>query len=254
MTLTPVAARRWVIAASATLMMLLNIARPAQAIRLLQQDIAAITAPTEGQTLSGVVTITGSANHPSFDRYELAYGPDPNPNDAWQVFVTNQQPLENGTLGAWNTGIIADGAYMLRLRVVRKDSNYSEAFVRGLRISNSQPIGTPTSLPPAPTFPAEQPTFSAEPGAAAAPTAIVIDLPPTGTPAPIADASNPTTNNNQPRRSGGSAAPFNTGMIVSTCFTGVLLAVGTFAIVGAIQFGRYVYKQFLRYRRKTLNR
>ena len=96
-------------------------------------DIAQITAPTEGQALAGLVTISGSANHPEFARYELAYGPDPNPNDAWQPFAEGNQPVDNGTLGTWNTSVIADGQYALRLRVIRKDSNYSEGFVRGLQ-------------------------------------------------------------------------------------------------------------------------
>jgi hypothetical protein len=221
---------------------------------LAQPDIATITSPTSGQELTGVVNITGSADHPDFSRYELAYGPDPNPNDAWQVFATNTQRIANGTLGAWNTGIIADGIYMVRLRVVRKDSNYSEAIVRGLKVSNSQPLGTPTSIPPAPTFPAEQPTFAVEQGAAPIPT-IVIEQPPTNEPLTAASASSSTVGLNPPGRSGSSSSPaassFNGGVVASNCLGGAVLAVGAFVVIGSIQFGRYGYKQYLRYRRKS---
>ncbi len=122
---------------------------PAQAAPQSQgQAIAQIASPAEGQTLTGLVAVSGSADHPEFARWELAYGPDPNPNDAWQPFATGDQPILNGTIGTWNTGVIADGRYALRLRVIRADSNYDEAFVRGLQVSNSAPVGTPTSIPP----------------------------------------------------------------------------------------------------------
>jgi hypothetical protein len=254
MSFSKVTARRTMSAALVTAIVFTWVTSSAWAAPLLQQDIAAITSPTEGQSLTGVVTITGSANHPEFDRIELAYGPDPNPNDAWQVFVTSKQPVENGTLGAWNTGIIADGTYMLRLRAVRKDSNYSEAVVRGLKVSNTGPVGTPTSIPPAPTFPAEQPTFSVEQTAIPIPT-IMVEQPPTSEPITTSNTIDPASNNATPRRSSGSSSSSSSSsisgsLIGSTCLSGMVLAFGVFAVVGALQFGRYSYKQYRRYKRK----
>jgi hypothetical protein len=245
-----VIARRLAIGVLVTVISLGSNISTTQATPLAQQDLATITSPTDGQTLNGVVNVTGSADHPDFNRYELAYGPDPNPNDAWQVFATGTQRVSSGTLGAWNTGIIADGTYMLRLRVVRQDSNYSEAVVRGLQVSNSQPAGTPTSIPPAPTFPAEEPTFAAEQGAAPVPT-IVIEQPPTSEPI-TATASSSAANINQPRRTSGpsTSSSLNAGNVASNCLGGAVLAAGVFAVIGAMQFGRYSYKQFLRFRRR----
>jgi len=210
-------------------------------------DIAVITSPTEGQSINGLVTVTGSANHPDFDRYEIAYGPDPNPNDAWQVFGMGTQPVDNGALGTWNTAVVPDGGYMLRLRVVRKDSNYSEAVVRGLQVSNSAPAGTPTSIPPAATFPAEQPTFNPE--EAAQPTKlIIVEQPPTSVPAPTAaDNIRPTAT---PRRANAAASIFNGELFGTACLSGIVLAVTAFTAVGIIQFGRYGYKQIRRQARK----
>ena len=37
-----------------------------------------------------------------------------------------------------------DGAYQLRLRVVLRDGNYHEYFVRNVSVSNTVPIATPT--------------------------------------------------------------------------------------------------------------
>src|SRR5512141_2519950 len=116
----------------------LTLLGPAHAAPLQQgPDIAQIASPTEGQALSGLVAISGSANHPELARWELAYGPDPNPNDAWQPFAEGNQPVDIGRIGTWTTSVVADGQYALRLRVIRQDSNYSEGFVRGLLVSNS---------------------------------------------------------------------------------------------------------------------
>ncbi len=209
------------------------------------QDIAQITSPTEGQTISGLVTVTGTADHPDFARWELAYGPDPNPNDAWQPFVSGDQRVLNGTIGTWNTGVIADGGYMLRLRVVRKDSNYSEAFIRGLHVSNSAPIGTPTSIPPAATFPAEQPTFNAV--EAAQPIATVkVEQPPTSVPAAPVAQSNQLPPNTASRRTSSTAVSFDTKQLGSACLNGAIIAAGLFLVLGVIQVGRWGLKEYRR--------
>ena len=209
------------------------------------QDIAQITSPTDGQAIAGLVTIAGSADHPEFARWELAYGPDPNPADAWQPFTEGNQPVQNGTIGTWNTGVVADGGYMLRLRVIRKDSNYSESFVRGLQVSNSAPIGTPTSIPPAATFPAEQPTFTAA-EAALPPATVMVEQPPTSMPEarpvetaqPQASAARRTTSS--------STNSVNLGQFGSACLNGVVLVAGLFVVLGVIQAGRWGAKQVRR--------
>jgi hypothetical protein len=220
---------------------------------LAQDRIAAITAPTDGQELQGAVTITGSANHPEFDRFELAFGPEPNPNDAWQVFATSKQPAANAALGVWDTGSVGDGMYSLRLRVVRKDSNYDEVFVRGLHVGNQQPLSTPTSSVPQATFPPEPTTDIAtavpgvEPTARSVPT-VLVEQPPTSLPAAVAPGATPT-----PARgtgSSGSAAFVDLGPIASTCLSGAILAGFAFALLGVIQLARALYKSYLRFRYK----
>ncbi len=210
------------------------------------QAIAQITSPTDGQTLNGLVTITGSADHPEFSRWELAYGPDPNPNDAWQPFASGNQPVHNDTIGTWNTGVIADGGYMLRLRVVRKDSNYDEAFVRGLKVSNTAPIGTPTSIPPAATFPAEQPTFTA--AEAAQPVATIkVEQPPTSVPeARVVQTNQPQTSAATRRNATAATSGFDARQFGSACLNGAIVGAGLLVVVGMVQAGRWGVKQFRR--------
>jgi len=242
--------RRTSLAITLITLISLGLLHPAQAAPRAQgQDIAQITSPTDSQAISGLVTISGSADHPDFARWELAYGPDPNPNDAWQPFAEGPQPVLNGTIGTWNTGVIADGGYMLRLRVIRKDSNYSEAFVRGLQVSNSAPIGTPTSIPPAATFPAEQPTFTA--AEAAQPATIMVEQPPTNVPeARPVQAAQPQTNATSRRNTASTASSFDARQLGSACLNGAILVTGLFLVLGVIQAGRWGVKQLRRSRRR----
>ncbi len=222
-----------------------------------QGPIAAITSPTDGQQLQGTISITGSANHPEFDRYELAFGPEPNPNDAWQVFSTGQQPVDNNVLGVWNTSVVGDGTYSLRLRVVRKDSNYDEAYVRGLRVVNQQPIDTPTPNEPVATFPPEPTTdVGAAPGVEATPvivTTVLVEQPPTSLPAAVAPGATQT-----PARpntgSGGLATLIDLGPIASTCLSGAIVAGFVFALMGVIQLARSQYRNYLRFKYKKSHR
>jgi len=115
------------------------IARPAAA-----QVQNGISEPQDGSILTGVVSIHGTATHESFLRYELAF----NNGTDWLVFAEGDAPVIDGTLAIWDTTIgqpanpvFPDGAYQLRLRVVRQDYNYDEYFVRSLTLSNAT---TPT--------------------------------------------------------------------------------------------------------------
>jgi len=239
---------RWI---ALVILISLALLGPVRAAPLSQvQDIAQITSPTDGQALSGLVTISGSANHPEFARWELAYGPDPNPKDAWQPFAEGKQAIANGTIGTWNTGVIADGQYALRLRVVRKDSNYSEAFVRGLKVSNSAPVGTPTSIPPAPTFPAEEATLPAEQAIQSIAT-IMVEQPPTSVPEALA-TQNPAQRSTPiaVRNAAVSTPGLNADQLGSACVSGMALTMGLFVVVGMIQVGRWGVKAIRRGRKR----
>lgn len=111
-----------------------------------------ITAPTGGETISGVVTVTGTAVHPEYLRYELAFLNEANQAAGWIVFAEGSQPVNNGVLAIWDTTVgqnvgapvFPDGRYQLRLRVVKTDFNYDEYFVTNLIINNAGPTATPT--------------------------------------------------------------------------------------------------------------
>lgn len=114
-----------------------------------------ITNPTPGQSVSDVVLVTGTADDPSFLRYELAFLREADSGAGWIVFADGNQPVINGTLAVWDTTvgqnvnapIFPDGQYQLRLRIVRQDFNYDEYFVTNIIINNAQVVQPPTPTP-----------------------------------------------------------------------------------------------------------
>ena len=126
-----------------------------------QESAAAIIAsPTDGQQLFGLVTITGTAIAPDFVNYRLEYDDLRDPQEQWflvQAVVTQQ--VVNDVLGAWNTSVIPDGNYRLRLRVSRLDGTSIETIIPDLRVSNSAPTPIPTvaGVPATETFGAPTP-------------------------------------------------------------------------------------------------
>ena len=155
---------------------------------VLQQEARAeITSPASFSTVRGNVSVQGTAQHPEFERYELYYTVEP--GDNW-VFLGEAyfQPVSNGLLATWNTEALPDGTYSLRLRVVRRDGNYEEAYARSLVIANTAPTPTPTEFV-APTLPPAAPAEpTATPTPEATPTPISVEQPeiPTPTPRPTA--------------------------------------------------------------------
>jgi hypothetical protein len=111
-----------------------------------------ITSPAPGDVLSGVVLVEGTAVHPDFLRYELAFLNQSQGSSDWIVFAQGDQPVISGTLAVWDTTVglptnpvFPDGFYQLRLRVVRTDYNYDEYYARDLAISNLSATPTPTA-------------------------------------------------------------------------------------------------------------
>ena len=109
---------------------------------------ADIHEPIGGEAIDGVVTIEGSASHPSFVSYDLSFAHLDNPTETWFLIGDAvHTPVTDGRLGLWDTTGITDGFYTLRLRVHLNNNIMLESFVEGLRIRNSTPIETSTPQP-----------------------------------------------------------------------------------------------------------
>jgi hypothetical protein len=185
---------------------------------LAQAPAIAITSPAPGAALRGEVTINGTTDVPGFASSQLEFSYASNPTDTWFALQTSTQPAANAPLAVWNTTLITDGDYILRLRVFLTDGTVQEVTVP-LRVQNDTPIiPTPTEpstlnrpeiQPPTPFLIAASPTPTSTPR-------------PTPTPLPTNPASLSPT-----------AIPASLGR-------GALVILGLFALVGLIlRFRRY---------------
>ncbi|HEY5270165.1 MAG TPA: hypothetical protein VII97_07495 [Anaerolineales bacterium] len=109
-----------------------------------------IVAPRPGDVLQGVVPIAGSSDVTGFVSAEVAFTYADDPTGTWFLIAVNNQPVFNDMLATWDTTVITDGDYVLRLRVYLTDGSSREAFVSGLRVRNYTPVETTTPIPLAP--------------------------------------------------------------------------------------------------------
>jgi len=136
---------------------------------------AEITQPVPGSVLEGIVTLRGSANHPSFTSYDLAFTYANDTTGTWfAIGSPSTTPVVDGPLGLWDTSTVSPGVYVLRLRVFLSTGAVFESQVRDLRIGLPAPETSATSPSAAPGQVA--PTATAVP-------ALVVTAPAPATPA-----------------------------------------------------------------------
>jgi hypothetical protein len=199
-----------------------------EATPLRQAAQAIITDPQPQATLRGRVNIVGAAAHPQFDRYELAYTREPIGTGDWVFMMDNRsQVTQVGLLAIWDTTVIPDGTYALRLRVIRKDSNYDERVVGQLIVANTRPTETPT--------PENTPTPTVTPTPRPPTPTIVVEQPALQTPTPRPTSTPTATGEATP-----SARPSQTGNglslrgLAQSFVMGGAAALGIFLAVGAL--------------------
>ena len=199
--------------------------------------VATITSPRTGEQLFGQVNIQGSAIHPSaFESYTLEYSNQAETTITWLLVQPRvSQQVNNGVLGTWNTNMVPDGTYRLRLRVFLTDGQIGEYVVENLRVVNSQPTPVPTIMPDSPGI-ESQPAISGP-----TPTSPIVQ-PPSNNPlegnvSGLDDAS--AAQPGQPDQGAIVASRttqktrINTKQVRSAFCSGVYLALGGFVLGGA---------------------
>lgn len=187
---------------------------------LAQAPAVAITSPASGAILRGEVTITGLTDVPGFASSQLDFSYASNPTDTWFTLQTSTQPAADSPLAVWDTTLITDGEYLLRLRVFLTDGALQEVTVP-VRVQNDAPI------PPTPT-----------PTAASAPNRPEVQLP---TPFLIAPSPTPTsTLRPTPTPLPTNPASLSPTAIPASLGRGALVILGLFAFAGLLlRFRRY---------------
>ncbi len=243
----------WLFLLALTFLLLTAVCRSAA---VLAQTGSGITAPASGETIAGVVEVRGTAVHPDYLRYELAFANQTTGSD-WIVFAEGSEPVVDGILAVWDTTVgqavgapvFPDGRYQLRLRVVKTDFNYDEYFVMDLFIQNGGPTPTPTpdetavGLTATAVIPA-QPTGS-EDSSFQQPTPLPSLTPfPTLTPPPTVVGGTPAAPQAVGDQTGdgllGQLEAVETDRVGSAFWLGIRLAIGLFLVAGGYLLLRWV--------------
>ncbi|MBN1439180.1 MAG: hypothetical protein JW929_07210 [Anaerolineales bacterium] len=130
-----------------------------------------IDSPAAGETVSGMVEISGTAAASGMMRWRVEFAYDPDPTGTWFPIAEGASPVTNGVLAEWDVTRISEGEYTLRIAAYFADGSMRESIVRGIRVRRAYPLATtaePEAVTPAevPPQPAHQP-----PAAFPAPTA-----------------------------------------------------------------------------------
>ncbi|MGQ9668149.1 MAG: hypothetical protein ACUVWB_12630 [Anaerolineae bacterium] len=201
------------------------------------QGLAVITSPQSLTTVRGAVVIEGSASHPEFWKYEVHYAPEPNPTNWVLIGSVHETPVVNGRLEVWDTTLVSDGIYSLRLRVARRDGNYDEYYVRQITVANTRPTETPT--------PAETPTPTITPTPIPPTPTVVIEQPkritPPASPSPGTTAAVP-----QATPTPAETPALNLGAFWNAFCLGGKIAFAAFAVLGGLALVRYILRAVAR--------
>lgn len=104
-----------------------------------------IVAPKAGEKVKGTVRIRGVADDPTFLKWQLDFLPGGDPKQAFLITVSRSPVAEDRNLGAVDTQYFANGQHVLRLRVVRKDSNFDEYLLPIVTDNPGAPIARPVA-------------------------------------------------------------------------------------------------------------
>jgi hypothetical protein len=95
-----------------------------------------ITSPKEGDAVSGVVKVMGTADIPDFGFYKYEIS---RPGDSiWLSLNAGEKSVRDGELGEWITDMLPVGDYMLRLVVTDNKGQTLPACVIQVRVEETQ--------------------------------------------------------------------------------------------------------------------
>jgi hypothetical protein len=95
--------------------------------------LATILTPATGESLTGAVEITGTADVADFAFYKYEYI-SLTPGAVWRAIGAGTLPTHDGLLGTWDTTLVLPGEYALRLVVTDTAGNAPQPCVILVRV------------------------------------------------------------------------------------------------------------------------
>lgn len=136
-----------------------------------------VLSPVPGQALQGNILITAEINLEEILSAELSFAYADDPRDTWFLIKEIREPSVDGLNVEWDTTILTDGEYTLRVTVITDQDQFT-GIVPGIRVRNYSMIETSTPVPTSTPAPAD--TLMP----AATSTSTITPLPFTPTPLP----------------------------------------------------------------------
>lgn len=99
--------------------------------------VVEIKFPEESATIWGTISIIGTASDENLEKYNLEYR-NATLNDSWQAIGTYMAPINDATLGFWNTEGLNDD-YLIKLKAIDRANNTNEVVTR-ITIDNRLPV------------------------------------------------------------------------------------------------------------------
>jgi len=109
--------------------------------------------PQSGQSVQGVVEITGSVVSDTFSSAEVYYSYGNSENETWFLISQMNQKVENAVIARWDTTTISDGEYQIKVKLIKVDNSIEELIVKPVYVNNYTP--QPTTAPVSTSIPIE---------------------------------------------------------------------------------------------------
>ena len=105
-----------------------------------------IFSPVEGQIIKGIVEIIGTSAIAGFEHSELAFSNSKGQLDTWFLLSKSSEGVVETTIYTWDTSLITDGDYRLRLKVFSEDGSSNEFMISEILVRNYTPtlVSSPT--------------------------------------------------------------------------------------------------------------
>ncbi len=102
-----------------------------------------LTAPVPHQVVRGLVRVLGATEVPGFRQADLYFGYADDPTQTWFLIDEKHIPTHGGLIARWDTTVLTDGDYVLRLVVTTASGSRFEVRAP-VRVRNYTPVETPT--------------------------------------------------------------------------------------------------------------
>lgn len=111
-----------------------------------QGDSIRVTYPGVGDSVQGIVEITGTLSTSSFNYAEVFFAYAAVDNLNWFLIGRIDQPVTAGVIARWDTTTITDGVYQLKLRVHYRDESIEDININPVIVRNYSILSTNTPI------------------------------------------------------------------------------------------------------------